>query len=54
MTSKFYNLGIEKMVTGENARNVHKFDKTNANLDLIAQLTGGFATLSIAGGAGTN
>ena len=51
MTSAYTPLGIEKMVTGENAGTWG--DKTNANLDLIAQLTGGFATLSIAGGAGT-
>ena len=49
--STYTPLGIEKMVTGQNAGTWG--DKTNANLDLIAQLTGGFAQLSIAGGAGT-
>jgi hypothetical protein len=39
------------MATGENAGTWGT--KTNANLNLIEQLTGGFATVSIAGGAGT-
>jgi hypothetical protein len=51
MTSSYTPLGIEKMVTGENAGTWGT--KTNANLDLIAQLTGGFAQVSIAGGAQT-
>ena len=51
MASTFTDLGIELMETGENAGTWG--NKTNANLNLIEQLTGGFATLSIAGGAGT-
>ena len=39
------------MATGENAGTWGT--KTNTNLNLIEQLTGGFATVSIAGGAGT-
>ncbi len=49
--STYTDLGIELMVTGENAGTWGT--KTNNNLNLIEQLTGGFATLSIAGGAGT-
>jgi len=49
--STYSDLGIELMVTGENAGTWGT--KTNNNLNLIEQLTGGFATLSIAGGAGT-
>ena len=51
MASTFTDLGIELMATGENAGTWGT--KTNANLNLIEQLTGGFATVSIAGGAGT-
>ena len=51
MASTFTDLGIELMTTGENAGTWGT--KTNANLNLIEQLTGGFATVSIAGGAGT-
>ena len=51
MTSAYTPLGIEKMVTGENAGTWG--DKTNANLDLIAQLTGGFAQVDISSGATT-
>jgi hypothetical protein len=39
------------MATGENAGTWGT--KTNANLSLVEQLTGGYAALSIAGGAGT-
>ncbi len=39
------------MATGKNAGTWGT--KTNTNLNLIEQLTGGFATVSIAGGAGT-
>jgi len=49
--STYTDLGIELMVTGENAGTWGT--KTNNNLNLIEQLTGGFATVSIAGGAGT-
>ena len=51
MASTYTDLGIELMVTGENAGTWGT--KTNNNLNLIEQLTGGFATVSIAGGAGT-
>jgi len=51
MASTYTPLGIEKMATGENAGTWGT--KTNANLDLIAQLTGGFAQVDINGGAQT-
>jgi len=51
MASTFTDLGIELMATGENAGTWGT--KTNANLNLIEQLTGGVLSLSIAGGAGT-
>ena len=50
MASTFTDLGIELMATGENAGTWGT--KTNANLSLIEQLTGGVLSLSIAGGAG--
>jgi len=50
MASTFTNLGVELMATGENAGTWGT--KTNANLQLIEQLTGGVLSLSIAGGAG--
>ena len=51
MASSYTPLGIEKMATGENSGTWG--DKTNNNLDLIEQLTGGFKQVSIAGGAQT-
>ena len=51
MASSYTPLGIEKMATGENAGTWGT--KTNANLDLIEQVTGGYKSLSIAGGAQT-
>ena len=48
MASSYTDLGIEKMATGENAGTWGT--KTNANLDLIEQLTGGYSAKSIAGG----
>jgi len=51
MASTFTDLGIELMATGENAGTWGT--KTNANLNLIEQLTGGFLEVSIAGGAQT-
>ena len=45
------DLKLELMATGENAGTWGT--KTNANLDLIEQITGGFAQVSIAGGAQT-
>lgn len=51
MASTYTSLGIEKMATGENAGTWGT--KTNNNLDLISELTGGFAQVSIAGAAQT-
>ena len=51
MASTFTDLGLELMATGENAGTWGT--KTNANLNLIEQLTGGVLAVSIAGGAGT-
>jgi len=51
MASTYTPLGIEKMATGENAGTWGT--KTNTNLDLIEQITGGFKQVSIAGGAQT-
>ena len=51
MDSTYSDLGLELMATGENAGTWGT--KTNANLNLIEQLTGGYLSLSIAGGAGT-
>jgi len=51
MASSYTPLGVELMVTGENAGTWGT--KTNANLSLFEQLTGGFSSLSIAGGAGS-
>jgi len=51
MASTFTDLGLELMATGENAGSWGT--KTNANLSLIEQLTGGVLQVSIAGGAGT-
>jgi len=47
MASSYSDLGLELMATGENAGTWG--DKTNANLNLIEQLTGGFLEVSIAG-----
>ena len=51
MASTYTPLGIEKMATGENAGTWGT--KTNANLDLIEQVLGGYKAVSIAGGADT-
>ena len=51
MASTYTPLGIEKMATGENAGTWGT--KTNANLNLVEQLVGGFKQVSIAGGAQT-
>jgi hypothetical protein len=50
MASTYTDLGLELMATGENAGTWGT--KTNANLNLIEQLTGGVLQVSIAGGAG--
>ena len=51
MASTFTNLGIELMATGENAGTWGT--KTNANLNLIEQLTGGVLSLAVAGSGTT-
>jgi len=51
MASTYTDLGIELMATGENAGTWGT--KTNNNLSLFEQLTGGFNAQSIAGGAQT-
>ena len=51
MTSTYTPLGVELMVTGENAGTWGT--KTNTNLQLIEQLTGGYSAKSIAGGTQT-
>ena len=51
MASTFTDLGIELMATGENAGTWGT--KTNANLSLIEQLTGGVLSLAVAGSGTT-
>jgi len=51
MASTYSPLGIELMATGENAGTWGT--KTNTNLSLFEQLTGGYSAKSIAGGAQT-
>ena len=51
MASTYTPLGIELMATGENAGTWGT--KTNKNLSLFEQITGGFSQVSIAGGAQT-
>ena len=51
MASTYTPLGIELMATGENAGTWGT--KTNTNLSLFEQITGGFSTKSIAGGVQT-
>ena len=51
MASTYTDLGIELMVTGENAGTWG--DKTNTNLSLIEQLTGGVLSLAVAGSGTT-
>ena len=51
MASTFSDLGIELMATGENAGTWGT--KTNTNLQIIEQISGGFTQQSIAGGAQT-
>ena len=47
MASTYTPLGIEKMATGENAGTWGT--KTNTNLDIIEQISGGYITQAIAG-----
>jgi hypothetical protein len=51
MASTYTPLGVELMATGENAGTWGT--KTNTNLNIIEQISGGYLELSIAGGAGT-
>ena len=51
MASTFTPLGVELQATGENAGTWG--NKTNVNLQLIEQISGGFTSQSIAGGAQT-
>jgi hypothetical protein len=51
MASTYTPLGVELMATGENAGTWGT--KTNANLNLVEQITGGYLEVSIAGGAQT-
>ena len=53
MTSAYTDLGVELMVTGENAGTWG--DKTNTNLNLIEQISGGYAVQTLnAAGTGVN
>ena len=51
MASTYTPLGVELQATGENAGTWGT--KTNTNLQLIEQISGGFTAQSIAGGAQT-
>jgi len=51
MASTFSDLGLELMATGENAGTWGT--KTNANLSLVEQLTGGYLSLAVAGSGTT-
>jgi len=51
MASTFTDLGLELMATGENAGQWG--NKTNANLSLIEQLTGGVLSIAVAGSGTT-
>ena len=51
MASTYSELGLELMVTGENAGTWG--DKTNTNLNLVQQAIAGYQEISIAGGAQT-
>ena len=48
MASTYTDLGLELMATGENAGTWGT--KTNANLNLVEQIAGGYLEVSIAGG----
>jgi len=51
MASTFTDLGLELLATGENAGTWGT--KTNANLSLVEQLTGGYLSLAVAGSGTT-
>jgi len=52
MASTFTSLGVELMATGENAGTWGT--KTNTNLNIIEQISGGYATQAVAGTGATN
>ena len=53
MASTYTPLGVEKMATGENAGTWGT--KTNTNLDILEQISGGYAVQTLnAGGSGAN
>ena len=53
MASTYTPLGVEKMATGENAGTWG--DKTNTNLEILEQISGGYATQTLnAAGSGAN
>ena len=53
MTSTYTPLGVEKMATGENAGTWGT--KTNTNLELIEQISGGYKVQTLnGGGSGAN
>jgi len=52
MASTFTSLGVELMATGENAGTWGT--KTNKNLNIIEQISGGYATQAVAGTGATN
>ena len=51
MASTYTNLGIEKMVTGEQAGLWG--DKTNTNLEILEQISGGYISKQITAGTNT-
>ena len=51
MTSAYTGLGVELMVTGENSGTWG--DKTNTNLNLISQISGGFISQAVNGTGAT-
>ena len=52
MASSYSPLGIELMQTGENAGTWG--NKTNTNLQLIEQISGGYASVTVSGTGNTN
>ena len=52
MASTFTPLGVELQATGENAGTWGT--KTNTNLEIIEQISGGYATQAVTDGAATD
>ena len=52
MPSSYTPLGVELMVTGEQAGLWG--DKTNTNLQIVSQISGGFTTQAVSGTGNTN